>query len=59
MNDFAAIPEIIVQPKGKLPLVTVVVPMYNVGSLISECLRSLQEQTLTNWEAIVVDDGST
>lgn len=41
------------------PLVSVIVPTYNYGALISETLNSLQRQTLTSWECIVVDDGST
>jgi glycosyltransferase involved in cell wall biosynthesis len=41
------------------PLVSVIIPTHNYGKLISETLNSLQRQTLTDWECIVVDDGST
>lgn len=41
------------------PEVSVVVPCYNYGHLVSETLESLQKQTFSNWECIVVDDGST
>ena len=41
------------------PLVSVVMPTFNGSRYIREALRSLQQQTLVNWEAIVVDDGST
>jgi UDP-glucose:(glucosyl)LPS beta-1,3-glucosyltransferase len=34
-------------------------PAYNVGKYIGATLRSLQGQTWQNWEALVVDDGST
>lgn len=40
-------------------LISVVVPAYNVGSFIRETLESIQKQTVNNWEAIIVDDGST
>lgn len=42
-----------------MPLVSIVVPVYNVEAYVGKCLRSLQAQTLKDWEAIVVDDGST
>jgi glycosyltransferase involved in cell wall biosynthesis len=41
------------------PRVSVVIPTYNGSKYIRESLASLQRQTLENWEAIVVDDGST
>ena len=40
------------------PLITVVVPAYNRAATISDCVRSIQEQTYPHWELIVVDDGS-
>lgn len=43
----------------KEPLVSVIVPAYNYANFISETLQSIQEQTYINWEAIIVDDGST
>lgn len=41
------------------PVVSVVIPAYNGASLIGETLASLGEQTLTAWEALVVDDCSS
>ena len=41
------------------PLVSVVVPVYNPGEYFAPFLASLQAQTLQNWQAILVDDGST
>lgn len=38
---------------------TVIVPTYNAARTLPDTLRSLQEQTFTDWEAIVVDSGST
>src|SRR5690554_49688 len=39
-------------------LISVVLPTYNRGNFISRSVRSIQNQTYTNWELIVVDDGS-
>ena len=41
------------------PLVSVVIPTYNMEEHIAETLNSVIAQTLQNWEAIVVDDAST
>jgi glycosyltransferase involved in cell wall biosynthesis len=41
-----------------IPIVSVIIPSYNYGFVIAETLASLQKQTLSAWEAIIVDDGS-
>ncbi|MEV4168569.1 glycosyltransferase family 2 protein [Nonomuraea sp. NPDC049709] len=41
-----------------IPLLSVVVPFYNVEPYITECLKSLAAQTLDDLEVILVDDGS-
>lgn len=41
------------------PTVTVVVPAYNPGPYLREALDSVIAQTFTDWECVVVDDGSS
>lgn len=40
-------------------LVSIIIPTYNRAELIGETLDSIIAQTYTNWECIVVDDGSS
>ncbi|MCL2261253.1 MAG: glycosyltransferase [Fibromonadales bacterium] len=40
-------------------LISVIVPIYNSEIYLRECLDSLLAQTFKNWEAILVNDGST
>lgn len=39
--------------------ISIVIPVYNCEKLIAQCIKSIQRQTYTNWELIVVDDQST
>lgn len=41
------------------PLISIILPVYNVEKYISRCVESLINQTYTNIEIILVDDGST
>lgn len=43
----------------KIPLISVVVPVYNVEKYLNRCLDSIVSQTYHNLEIILVDDGST
>ena len=42
-----------------MPLVTVVLPCYNAEKTLQETLISIQKQTLTDYELIAINDGST
>ena len=41
------------------PLVSVIVPVYNVEAYLPHCLQAISEQTYRNLEILLVDDGST
>lgn len=41
------------------PVVSVIIPVYNVEEYLADCLTSIQNQTLKDIEIICVDDGST
>lgn len=43
----------------KEPLISIIVPIYNVEAYISDCLNSILEQKYSNYEVILVNDGST
>lgn len=41
------------------PLISIIVPVYNVENYVAECITSLINQTYRNIEILLVDDGST
>lgn len=44
---------------GTKPLISIVLPIYNVSDYLSKCLDSIIKQTYTNLEILLIDDGST
>lgn len=46
-------------PASQRPLFSVIVPVYNAEDYLEECLSSVLVQSFSDWEAIVIDDGST
>ena len=43
----------------KIPLVSVIIPMYNATKFIPQTLESLLYQTMQDFEVVVIDDCST
>lgn len=44
--------------KAQKPL-SIIIPIYNVAKYLPECLTSIQSQTYDNFQAILINDGST
>lgn len=48
-----------IDPGKRLPAISVVLCTYNRVKLLPRAIDSLRQQTITDWEAILIDDGST
>lgn len=44
--------------KNKFPIISIIVPVYKVEKYLHRCLDSIIVQTFTDWECILIDDGS-
>lgn len=42
-----------------IPLVSVVLPVFNAAATVARAVESIRAQTMTDWELVAVDDGST
>mgnify|MGYP000305020940 FL=1 len=42
-----------------MPIVSVIIPVYNAMPYLQEAVKSIIDQTFTDYELIFVDDGST
>ena len=40
-------------------MISIIVPVYNASRYIEDCIRSVLSQSFTDWQLILVDDGST
>lgn len=43
----------------KNPLISVIVPCYNQAKYLDECLQSVFNQSYSNWECLIINDGSS
>ena len=41
------------------PLVSVIMPVYNVAEFVAEAIKSVLSQTYSNIEFLIIDDGSS
>lgn len=42
-----------------MPIVSIIVPIYNVESYLPKCIESVIKQSFINWELLLIDDGAT
>ena len=42
-----------------MPEISIIVPVYNAEDYLVRCLDSIKKQNFTEWECILVNDGST
>ena len=41
-----------------MPMITVIVPVYNVRDYLENCIQSVRDQSFADWELLLIDDGS-
>ena len=41
------------------PLVSIIIPVYNQKKYLNDCMRTVINQTYSNLEILLIDDGST
>lgn len=39
--------------------ISIIIPVYNVENKIRKCINSILIQKFSNWELLLIDDGST
>lgn len=45
--------------KNLKPLVSIIIPVYNMEEYLDNCIKSIIRQTYSNFEILLIDDGST
>ena len=47
-----------ISPSAQIPAVSVIIVNFNAGDWLEQCVRSLEEQTLADFEVLIIDNGS-
>ena len=42
-----------------IPIISIIIPIYNAHATLDKCISSIQSQNYQNWELLLIDDGST
>lgn len=58
-GTIAPVPVTVLRPAARRRRVSVIIPFYNAGRFLPQTLDSLRAQTYTDWDLVIVDDGST
>lgn len=40
-------------------ILSIIIPVYNLEEVIGKCIESILKQSFTNFEVLIIDDGST
>lgn len=48
-----------ISPNANEGLISIIIPAYNTGQYLYECIASIMRQTYRNFEVLIIDDGST
>ena len=43
---------------NKIPIISIIVPVYNVEQYLPRCIDSILSQSFTDFELLLIDDGS-
>ena len=46
-------------PDTHIPLLDIILPVYNTERYLDQCIQSIVDQELKDWHLIIIDDGST
>lgn len=50
---------LLTEERRQKPKVSVIIPSYNLGAYLPQAVKSVQAQTISDWELLIVDDNST
>ena len=59
LKNYFKIKTIVEEKKSSMPLLTVLMPVYNADKFLAESISSILKQTYSDFELLILDDGST